>query len=197
MKKIINISVIVMTTVWLLGCASTRGPELPANHLIDGTYINIHSPNSNGWFKQVHSDSQVVFAKYGNKSGESYIARVVFFPLEATNTKEEFLELIINHETRGRNKERFTIIESDFKSFEQRTYSCVIAKQLSKDKKAKTSPFSNEEQLMHVKSLFCKDPKREKAGFMVGYSFRGYKINKNFDEEADSFIDGVQFPNIK
>lgn len=197
MNKIIHFSILLIATVLFLGCTGARGPELPANHLIDGTYINIHSPNSKGWHKWTHSNSQVIFAKYGNVSGESYIARVIFFPIEATDTKEEFFELIKNNETKNRNTERFTPIESNFKLFEQRSYSCVIGEQLSKDKMAKTSIFSTEELLMQVKSLFCKDPKSEERAFMVGYSFRGYTVNKNFDKEADSFIDGVEFPNIK
>ncbi len=196
MTKIIKYSILIMTTLLFIGCTSGRGPELPANHLIDGTYIDIHSPNSKGWFKMVHSNSQVVFARKGNTSGESHIARVDFFPLPVTKTKKEFFDFIKTQTSKSSNKERFITIEYSFEPSEKRSYLCAEAKQLSKDKMAKTSPFSTEEQFMQVKSLFCKDPKREGAGLMIGYSFRGYAVSKSFDKEADSFIDGVQFPNI-
>ena len=196
MNKVVSYITMGMIAILFLGCTGASGPKLPANYYYEGHYIDIHSPNSEGWLEITKSTSQIVFVKDGNLSGESYVARVVFFPLETTNSKEEFLESIKNNETNNRNKERFTPIESNFKLSEQRSYSCVVAKQLSKDKMAKTSFFGTEEQFMQVKSLFCKDPKSEGRGFMVGYSFRGYAVNKNFDKEADSFINGVQFPKI-
>ncbi|MBC8236741.1 MAG: hypothetical protein H8E76_00785 [Helicobacteraceae bacterium] len=154
MNKIIKFSILLMATVLFLGCTGARGPELPANHLIDGSYIDIHSPNSKGWSKMVHSNSQVVFAKDGNISGESYVARVVFFPLAVTKTKNEFFNLIKTQASQSFNEERFITIESSFESSEQRSYPCAEAKQLFKDKMAKTSTFSfsTEEQFMQVKS---------------------------------------------
>lgn len=196
MNKVVSYIAIGVIAIVFLGCTGASGPKLPANYYYEGSYIDIHSPNSEGWHEAKKSTSQIVFLKDGNVSGESYVARVIFFPLETTDNKEEFLNLIKNNETKNSNLERFIPIESSFKLSEQRSYSCVIAKQISKDKMAKTSLFSTEEQFMQVKSLYCKDPKSESRGFMVGYSFRGYKVNKNFDEEANSFIDGVQFPKI-
>lgn len=196
MNKIISLMSIGIIAISFLGCTGANGPELPANYYYKGSYIDIHSPNSEGWSEGTKSISQIVFLKEGNLSGETYVARVVFFPLETTNTKEEFLNLIKNNETKNSNKERFTPIESNFKFSEQRSYPCIMAKQLSKDKMAKTSLFGTEEQFMQVQSLYCKDPKSEGRGFMVGYSFRGYTVDKNFEKEAHSFINGVQFPKV-
>ena len=196
MNKVVSYITIWVIAILFLGCGGASGPKLPANYYYEGSYIDIHSPDSEGWYEAKKSTSQIVFLKDGNIPGESYVARVVFFPLENTNTKEEFLNLIKNNETENRNLERFTPIESSFQLSEQRSYLCVMAKQLSKDKMAKTSSFGTEEQFMQVKSLFCKDPKSKGRGFMVGYSFRGFAVNKSFDDEANSFIDGVQFPKI-
>ena len=196
MNKVVSYITLGVIAIVFSGCTETSSPKLPANYYYEGSYIDIHSPDSEGWHESRKSNSQIVFTKHGKVSGESYVARVVFFPLETTNTKEEFLDLIKNNETKNSNKERFTKIESNFQLSEQRSYLCVMAKQLSKDKMAKTSPLSTEEQFMQVQSLYCKDPKSEGRGFMVGYSFRGYAVHKGFEKEADSFINGVQFPKL-
>jgi len=189
-KKLIQLSII---TVIFIGCVRHEPQYLPANHLIDGTYIDIHSPNAEKWSKMIHSDSQIIFGKKGIKYNESYIARVVFFPLKSRKNKNDFFNLIQEQASKSIDKERFIVIKSNFKLSNKRKYPCVIAQQLVQDKKATTSKNNKENLIMQIKALYCKDPKREKAAFMIGYSYRGEAINSNFDLEADSFIDGVRF----
>jgi len=187
-KLILFLSILIFTA-----CTRTEPTILPANHLIDGKYINIHSPNSSGWSKMKHTNSEVIFAKKGKKYNESYIARVVFFPLESTKNKNHFLKLIKRQASKSTNEKRFIQLKSNFKLSTQRNYHCVIAKQLFRDTMATTANGNKEDLFLQVKSAYCRDPKRKEAGFMIGYSFRGESIHSNFDFEANSFIDGVRF----
>lgn len=193
-KRLAELALFLIGVFLFTGCVSLEQPKLPPNHLIDGTYMNIHSPNSHGWMKIDHSNYQVVFAKRGIKDNESYIAKVTFFPLPAIKTEEEFLHFIQTNASKQIDKKRFSDIKTNFTLYKQRSYTCVMAQELYKDKMAKTSSTNTEELLMQNKSLYCKDPKREEAGFTVGYSYRGESIIPTFDLEADSFIDGVRFP---
>ncbi len=180
---------------YFTGCVQTQ-QVLPPKYYYDGSYIQMHSPDSEGWIKLKEDDIQITFGKKGNIEGESYIARVVFFPIEKSKTKEEFLNTIKN-DINQYNKERFELVKSNIKLNGRKSYPCVEVKYILKDKEATISTFSKTELFMNTKALYCKDPKRENAGFMIGYSFRGYSINPNLDKEADSFIKGVYFKDYK
>ena len=69
-----------------------------------------------------------------------------------------------------------------------------MSKQILKDKKIKKLSTSADALMTQIKSLYCKDPKSDSIGFMIGYSFRGQKIIKDIDKQADDFIAGVEFP---
>ena len=194
-KSILFLSIIII----FVSCARVKPPTLPANYFYDGSYIDIHSPNQKNWSLMAKDKTQVTFAKYGEKYNESYIARVVFFQIEKTNTEKELIEFFTTNALKSSNKERFDLLESDIKESKQRKYTCILGKMLYKDKMAKTRGNNKEILLMQVKSLYCIDPKRKSkdTGFMIGYSYRGERINSTFDEEADSFISGVEFKEYK
>lgn len=173
-------------------CSKNQLITLSPKHRIAENYINIYSPNSNNWVKIKHSKKDIVFAKKGIENYESYIARIVFFPQTYSSNKKDFLEQIKKVNSKINNKKRFDILKSNFK-FLNRSYECVLARSLMKDKKAKV-PYGTDSLLMQVKSLYCKDPKNKKMAFMIGYSFRGKLVTPNFDSEADSFIDSIRFP---
>ncbi len=155
--------------------------------------MDIYSLNQEGWSLIDRSTSQILYAKTGTRYNESYIARVVFFPLEFTENKQEFLNLIKIRESKNNLNNRFTTMESNIKLSEQRNYPCVMAEQLFKDKTAITSCGNKEKLFMQIKSLYFKDKRKEDSGVMIGYSYRGAFIDPNFDLEADNFIKGVQF----
>jgi hypothetical protein len=191
MKKIF----ILFVFIFILGCSKSLKP-LPPNYFFEGSCINIHSPNQEGWFLISKDQTQITFGKYGKKNNESYIARVVFFPLNKTQKDKNFLTTIKKQILDNSNKKRFEVIKSTFRLVKSRKYPCVLVDTLAKDKMAKTKNKKKEELLIRIKSLYCKDPKRKniEAGFMIGYSYRGEKIISTFDMEADSFIKGVEFP---
>jgi len=160
---------------------------LPANYLFEGDYIKIHSPNSAGWSVVNKAESKVVMGKNSDKG--RYIAEVVFFSI-FTIGKKNFFNFIQRETSKINSDQRYTVVSSEFKETDKRNYPCVISKQLLKDKKE----IGTDILITQIKSLYCKDPKNESIGFMVGYSFRGQEIIKDMDKQADSFIDGVQFP---
>ena len=190
MKKYIQISYIIIISILLTSCTKVPLPKLPPNHLIDGVYMDIHSPDQEGWVKFFHSNSGISFGKYGNKYNESSIANVVFYPMKNIQNNQEFIELIKYKMITNNDKGRYIHLKSNVKLSKTRKYTCVLGSALYKDKLATTRKGNKEQLFMQVKSLYCKDPKRteQKAGFMIGYSFRGEKLNSNFDSEANIFI---------
>jgi hypothetical protein len=190
-----RLALLLIITVTLNACANAQ--TLPANYFYRGSYIDIHSPNQAGWKELIKTQSEIVFGKKGKNDNASYVARVVFFSLEETKSDKEFLRIIREIASTISNKKRFSIVEDSFKLSSLRSYPCVLSRSLLKDKNAKTAHENNAVLFMQVKALFCKDPKREGAGFMIGYSYRGEAINRQFDTEADSFIKGVEFPEEK
>jgi hypothetical protein len=199
MKKYIQITYLIIISILFVSCAKVPPPKLAPNHLIDGVYIDIHSPNQEGWVKFSHSNSGISFGKYGNKYNESSIAQVVFYPMKNIQNNQEFLELIKYKTLTSSDKNRYIHLKSNVNLSKKRKYTCVLASALYKDKLATTRKGNKEELFMQVKSLYCRDPKRteQKAGFMIGYSYRGEELNSNFDSEANSFIRGVEFPEYK
>lgn len=185
----------ILMAISLAACATTN--TLPANYFYEGSYINIHSPNQEGWLELKKTQSEIVFGKKGEKHNASYIARVVFFPMKNTSSDKDFLNLIKEYVSKVSDAGRFTIDTYSLALSNSRNYPCALGKSLLRDKNATTSTGSKEALLMQVKSLYCKDPKRKGAGFMIGYSYRGETENPHFDTEADSFISGVEFPEQK
>lgn len=186
----------ILFSIVMSGCIGMKQASLPPYYYYEGSYIDIHSPNSNSWNVVKKSQSQISFAKKGFDE-ESYVAQVVFFPLEKTNSDKEFLEQIRSQTSINSNNQRYKLIKSSAELYKKRSYPCVITKQLVEDTQAKTGFFSKDTLLMETKSLYCKDPKREKAGFLIGYSFRGKVLNPHLNDEADSFIKGVYFRDLK
>ncbi len=188
--------IMFLTGIILLGgCVPVEQPKLPANYFYKGSYINIHSPNQKGWYEIHKSNQGIIFAKNGSEAGSSYIAQVLFFPLtEEIKDKNKLLELIKEEAIKKINKDRYNLLQSSFTLYEKREYPCILATSLTEDKKAKVSPNKRAKLLMEIKSLYCKDPKTEKRGFLIGYSYRGSNTDTNLSKDADSFISGVEFP---
>ena len=157
-------------TVIFTSCARVEVPKLPANYFYEGSYIDIHSPNQEGWFLASKSRKEMIFGKYGTEKGSSFIANVIFFPLpKEPKDKNEFLSLIKKGAKQNIDKNRFDKIKSNFILYEKRKYMCVMARSLVKDKEAKVSLFTKKELFMETKSLYCKDPKATQRALMIEY----------------------------
>ena len=102
-------------TVIFISCARVEVPKLPANYFYEGSYIDIHSPNQEGWSLASKSSKGMIFGKYGKEKGSSFIANVIFFPLpKEPKDKNEFLSLIKEGAQQDTDKNRFDKIKSNF-----------------------------------------------------------------------------------
>ena len=184
--------------VFLSACV-TSGPTrntkpIPAGFLYKGDYINIHSPDSDGWQLIQSSPGGMAFAKGGANPGESFGAQLLMFSLAPTKTNDEFVSLIKQGYKSDTDKERFKSIESEFKYSEKRSYPCVEVTNVVEDNNAQTSPTQREVLLLQAKALYCRHPVRQDTGFSISYSHRGKSLYSNLDAEGKGFIDGAQVP---
>ncbi len=158
--------------------------------------LDIRAPNSDGWYVAMSSREGMAFVRRGKEPNESFAAQVLlFFPSSAARRDpQEFLSLIKKQFEEEFSVGRFSVIESEFKHAEQRSYLCVSVRSVVRDAKARVSPTLQELLLLQAKSLYCLHPRNPYADFAITYSHRGQSLYPNLDAEAQSFIDGVQVP---
>lgn len=183
----------------LLSSCATQAPvqhfkAVPAGHLYEGNYVNIHVPNSEGWRLLESSSAGMGFGRMGESPKESFGAQVLMFDLETRQNKDEFVSFIKQIIKKDGELERYSIIESTFEYQEQRGYPCVKVTYVTEDKQAQTSPTHRETLLLQAESLYCRHPERRDTGFAIIYSHRGSSLYSNLHSEAQAFIDGVQVP---
>ncbi len=173
----------------------TRKSEpVSAGYLYEGGYINVRSPNSDGWYLVSSSPSGMEFAKGGVESNESFGAQLLMFPLASTSGKDELVSIMKQSFENDFDAGRYEAIESEFKYSDDRVYPCVVVEYVVKDTQAQTSPSRREALLLQAVSLYCRHPVRQGTGFSIIYSHRGQSLYSNLAEEAQNYIDGVQVP---
>jgi hypothetical protein len=187
-----RIILLLMCSSILMSCATGPGP-VPAGCLYKGDYINIRVPNSDGWHLVSSSPDGMQFARSGSEPNESFAAQVLIFPLEESQTEDEFLSFIKQGFEADTDPKRFDVIKAEFRSIDKRSYPCVQANSIMRDKEAQTSPTHKETLLLQAKSLYCRHPVL-KNGVCITYSHRGTSLHPDFDSEAQDFINGVQVP---
>src|SRR4051812_36620217 len=69
-------------------------PPLAPAKLFEGGYINVRSPNADGWRLIGSSPRGMGFAKPGPAAGETHGAQVLMFDLRPTETPDQFADLI-------------------------------------------------------------------------------------------------------
>jgi len=189
----------VVVSILMAGCVSNPQREptpVPAGYLYEGGYINVKVPNSDGWHLVNSSPAGMEFARSGAEQKESFGAQVLMFPLQETESKDEFLSLIKSGVEADTDPSRFNIKQLDFSYTEQRGYSCVEIVSELEDKKALTSPGHQESLVLQSDSLYCRHPVRTDTGFAIIYSHRGPSAYPKMADEAKQFISGVQVPNM-
>ncbi len=195
-----NLVILALLTASMLlsACVATNPTRRPvpvsAGYLYEGGYINVHSPNSDGWHLVSSSPSGMEFAKGGVESNESFGAQLLMFPLASTNGNDELVSIMRQSFENDFDSGRYQAVESEFKYSEERVYPCVVVEYVVKDTQAQTSSSRRETLLLQAKSLYCRHPVRQDTGFSIIYSHRGQFLHSKLVEEAQSFIDGVQVP---
>lgn len=159
-----------------------------------GGYINVRTPNSEGWQLVRSSRDGMEFAKPGRSRGENLGAQVLMFGLEPTQSPEEFLALIRRGITRDTDPKRFEVIKSTIEHSAERGYPCIRYSASLRDGEAQTSPSTREVLLLETEALYCRHPVRDTTGFAVIYHYRGRASYPSLRDEAEDFIRGVQVP---
>jgi hypothetical protein len=136
----------------------------------------------------------MAFAKAGLAPGETQGAQVRMFDLRATQTPDEFMELIKEGVRSDTDPKRFDTVKSSTDYTNERAYPCVRHHGVYNDKEARTSPTSQEPLILEVFGLYCRHPVRTNSGFAAIYSYRGRTPYGPLEKEARDFIQSVQVP---
>jgi len=162
--------------------------------MFSGGLLNVRAPNSEGWKLVNSSGAGMAFGREGTASNESYIAQVSLFALPKSKDRDEFVTLIKQGVERDTSPDRFKSLEANYEYTEERGYPCVKFTAVTEDTKAKTSSFARESLKLQIYSLYCRHPKRQNAGFVIGFSHRGASLDPELEVQAEAFIEGVQVP---
>lgn len=174
--------------------APDNSTPLPPHHMLNGPYLNIRTPNSEGWHQVTSNTSDVTFAKDGATKGESFIATVPRFPLIDTANSVELMSAVRKIVEADNASPRVTPVETKYETSTERSYPCIRVTNVVADNEAGMGLDKTEKLLMQTKALYCGHPTLGKTGFGALFSHRGYELYPNFDVEADDFINGVQVP---
>lgn len=190
-----SISVLILG---LQGCAGTTGQQksvsVSPGQKFEGGYINVTTPNSDGWQLIQSSGSGMAFAKGGLDAKESFGAQVLMFNLTPTNTSQEFEALIKKSAGKDTDPSRFNVQQTSFTYSNERAYPCVRYRSIVQDNAPQGLKGS---LLLESDGLYCRHPVRPETGFAIIYAHRGEKLYTSLRGEAESFIQGVQVSGSK
>lgn len=183
---------VIMLTVAAAAADTPAGQEpVTPGRLYSGQFLDIRSPESEGWYLIGSSGVSMEFAREGLGQGERYGAQVLLFPLPEASSREEFMSLI--KERFKAHSERFSIIKSDFSFSDARSYPCARVSAVA-EKKSRASPDQGQGTILQFDCLYCRHPSRKETGFAIIYSHRGTSPDPNLEAEMQSFAAGVQVP---
>ena len=185
--KICLLSIFILSKTALSQITPT---PVEAGYLYEGGYLNIRTPNSEGWDLVSNSQSGMDFARIGINKHESFGAQVALFALPSTETQNEFVKLIKKAIKANTSSSRFKTLSSEYLYTEERGYQCVKVDSTVKDKKTKINGKKGKLLLQFI-SLYCRHPVRTNTGFSATYSFRGVNLYDNLSNEANDFIKGI------
>lgn len=195
-KKLGRLVIHLVALSILSSCASSPPRFVPvsAGYLYKGPYLNIHAPNSDGWYMVFSTPEKMEFGKGGTEQFETFAAQVFKFPLPPTTSEEEFLTVIRTGAEADIDPARFSVIESKFEYSDERSYPCVRSSGIVEDHKAQIGQGKTGKLLLQARSLHCRHPLLPDTGVAIIYSHRGQNLYPNLDADANDFIIGVQVP---
>ncbi len=170
--------------------------NVPPGKVYAGKILKIAAPKSEGWQLLKSDPSGMAFARKGNAPGASFAAQVAIFDPPQTDSPEEFEALIVKGAQGDAETDRFSTSKFTHQFAFARGYPCVQMQNISEDRQAKTGPNKTETLILQNEHLYCRHPVQRNIGFAITYSYRGKSLHPNFQNEALSFIEGVQVPNI-
>jgi hypothetical protein len=137
----------------------------------------------------------MAFVRPGIARGESFAALVTMFPLEQTNSPEEFEALIVKQASGDANTQRFSTTELSRSYSEERGYPCVHMHNVSTDREAQIGGGKTEVLVLENEHLYCRHPVQTDTGFVITSTYRGRGRYPQLRAEAVSFMEGIQVPN--
>jgi len=184
----------LLVVLTLSACATTLPPGQPYHGSDWAGYLDLRSPNSEGWGVVQVSPERIAFARKGTQPDESIAAWVMRGAAPPTQTREEWLSLVKTAEERGLDRDRFTLLKSEYAFTDERRYPCVRSSVVREDRQAQVSAFRRETLMLREILLSCRHPVRQDTGFSISYSHRGDGEYPNLEAEAQAFFDRIQVP---
>ena len=172
--------------------AAGNHPALSPHQDFSNPLLQIHAPDSEGWFGSERTDHSIVFGKAGSSAHESIIASVILFHLPPFSDTEAFTEHIREAVITGSPKEEFETLDVNVQYSAEREYPCVTYHGVSNQKKVRVSFLSSKTLRFEIFALYCQHPNRPGLGFMAAFSRRGGGADANMEQEAASFINSIQ-----
>jgi len=192
-------SIVLIAIVGLSACAIptpvSESQNVPPGKIYAGKVLNITAPNSEGWKLLKSTSSGMAFARNGSAPDESFVAAVVIFDPPQTNSPKEFEAIIVKGAQSDAETKRFSTTEFTHQFTSVRGYPCVQMHNISEDRQAQTGNNKTETLILQNEHLYCRHPVQTNVGFAITYSHRGKSLHPNFQNEAHSFIEGIQVPN--
>ena len=108
--------------------------------------------------------------------------------------REEWLSLVKTEMEGGLDRDRFTLLKSEYAFTDERRYACVRSITVLEDRQARVSVSRRETLVRRDIGLTCRHPVRQDTGFNLSYSRRGHGEYPNLESEAQAFFDGIQVP---
>jgi len=108
--------------------------------------------------------------------------------------REEWLSLVKTEMEGGLDRDRFTLLKSEYAFTDERRYACVRSITVLEDRQAQVSVSRRETLVLRVIGLTCQHPVRQDTGFNISYLHRGHGEYPNLESEAQAFFDGIQVP---
>ena len=184
----------LLVVLALAACATT----LPPGQLYRGNdwagYLDVRSPNPEGWGVVQASPEGIAFARKGTQPDESMAAWVVRGPLLPTQTREDMVSRLKTEMEGGLDRDRLTLLKSEYALTDERRYPGVRSIEVLEDRQARASASRCETLVLRVIGLTCQHPVRQDTGFTVCYSHRGHGEYPNLESKAQAFFDGMQVP---
>ncbi|MBP1774868.1 MAG: hypothetical protein H6Q86_874 [candidate division NC10 bacterium] len=185
---------LLLVVLALSACATTLLPGQPYHGSDWAGYLDVRSPNSEGWRMVQVSPQSIAFGRKGTQPDESLAAWVMRGPLPPTQTREDMVSHLRTEMEGGLDRGRLTLLKSEYAFTDERRYPCVRSIMVLEDRQAQVSVSRRETLVRRDIGLTCRHPVRQDTGFNISYSHRGHGDYPNLESEAQAFFDGIQVP---
>ena len=185
---------LLLVVLMLSACATPLLPGQPYHGSDWAGYLDVRSPNSEGWRMVQVSPRSIAFGRKGTQLEQSFAAWVMRGPLPPTQTREDMVSRLKTEMEGGLDRDRFTLLKSEYAFTDERRYPCVRSSVVREDRQAQVSAFRRETLMLREILLSCRHPVRQDTGFSISYSHRGDGEYPNLEAEAQAFFDRIQVP---